>query len=167
VIASLLAHGEATDEWMIDAGVRDDCVQSQTQWMRETTARNPGARWIIASESARSVGLVKRVAEQVDVSSLVLGIDFRSGQFVGPETGCEGWLQAADGVGVSCGLVLDVAAVGSAAGPQTMDHCGWMSACFPEWRWISGGGCRNLADVGAVLRSGCEGCLIASALLPS
>lgn len=167
VIARLLAHSEGTDEWVIDAGVRENCMQTQTTWMRETTTRCPRVHWIIASESARSEDLIRQVAEQVDASSLVLGLDFRSGQFVGPETGCESWLRAADRVGVSCGLVLDVAAVGTAAGPQTIDHCSRMSECYPDWRWTSGGGCRDLADVALVLGSGCDGCLIASALLPS
>ncbi len=166
-IESLMAHGDATDRWLIDAGICLSDVASQTQWIREVGASHRNVQWIIASESATSIELIDHVAHTIAPASLVLGMDFRDGQFIGPDSGMEHWISTAARAGLRSGLVLDVAAVGTGVGPRTAALCQAMHHRLPDWKWISGGGCRDADDVQVFLDAGCESCLVASALLPS
>lgn len=167
LVESLIAHGDVSDRWLIDAGICQREALSQTKWMYEIDSQRRNVRWIIASELAASTTLITQVSECISPDSLVLGVDFRGGQFVGPAAGLEDWIAAAEKAGVRCGLVLDVAAVGMRVGPQTATLCRSLSERFPDWQWISGGGIRHASDAQAFLESGCSDCLVASALLPT
>lgn len=166
LIESLIAGGDDTDRWLIDAGISLRNAPSQTQWMRDIHALRRPVRWIIASESATSTALIPLVCESISADAFVLGLDFCDGQFVGPEAGVEDWIASAAKAGLRCGLVLDVAAVGTRVGPQTASMCRTLSERWPDWRWISGGGIRDADDARTFLNAGCTDCLVASALLP-
>lgn len=167
LVESLIAHGDVSDRWFIDAGICQGEAPSQTKWMLEIASQRRNVRWIIASELAASTTLISQVSECIPPDALVLGVDFREGQFVGPAAGVEDWISAASQAGVRLGLVLDVAAVGTRVGPQTADMCRALSEKLPDWQWISGGGIRHAGDAHAFLQAGCSGCLVASALLPT
>lgn len=165
-IESLIAHGHTADRWLVDVGIGLPDLASQTQWMREVARSHRNVQWIIASESASSADVIEQVAHGIDPASLVLGVDFRRGQFIGPDPGMEHWVATAAQAGLRSGLVLDVAAVGTGSGPRSVDRCRAMCQRLPDWKWISGGGCRDAEDVQVFLNAGCESCLVASALLP-
>lgn len=166
MVESLIAHGDTADRWLIDVGICLREASSQTEWMREIDALRRNVQWIIASESATSTTLISQVCESIPPDALVLGLDFREGQFVGPAAGMEDWISAAAQAGMRCGLVLDVATVGTRVGPQTASLCRSLNQQLPDWRWISGGGIRHADDARVFLDAGCTDCLVASALLP-
>ncbi|WP_146408948.1 HisA/HisF-related TIM barrel protein [Allorhodopirellula heiligendammensis] len=165
-IESLISQGNPEDQWLIDIGMCQHHADSQTRWMQKFSGSHSRVDWIIASESAMSTNLITHVCNSISPASLVLGVDFRDGRFVGPDSGVEHWISAADQAGLRRGLVLDVAVVGTNAGPGTAELCWSLHQRLPTWHWTSGGGCRSVDDVAAFLEAGCDRCLIASALLP-
>ncbi len=165
-IESLIKSGDVSDRWLIDAGINNRDLTSQSQWMREVAASHSEVEWILASESAISAELIGVVAQTIDPASLVLGLDFHESRFVGPKSGLDHWMMSAEQAGVRQGLVLDVTAVGTGGGPQTASLCRSLCQRYRDWKWISGGGCRDVADVQTFRDAGCQSCLVASALLP-
>ena len=61
-------------------------------------------------------------------------------------------------------VVLDLHAVGTAAGPATVPLCRQLSADFPGVQLWTGGGVRTAADVQLLVSAGAEGVLVATAL---
>lgn len=167
-IEKLLGQSNGRGEgWMLDVGIGERTIGELSQWIRGPGARWPRVDWILSSESATSPDLIDAVSEHIEASSLILGIDFRNGQFVGPGSGLDVWLERAAALGLTRALVLDVALVGTKRGPLAAEWCRGLCQRYPHWEWISGGGCRSVPDVNAFLDAGCTACLIASALLPS
>ncbi|TWT73093.1 HisA/HisF-related TIM barrel protein [Allorhodopirellula solitaria] len=166
-IESLISCGDPTDRWLVDVGMSQQNAASQIGWIERISARYANVNWIIASESATSSQWLGQIAESLSSRSLILGLDFRDGVFVGPPAGLDDWLIAAQRAGLRSGMVLDVATVGTGAGPRTADLCGDFHERLPAWQWISGGGCRHAEDVKTFLNAGCQNCLVASALLPA
>ncbi|SMP41916.1 Uncharacterized protein SAMN06265222_101679 [Neorhodopirellula lusitana] len=129
-------------------------------------------QWVVASESANKLATPAFWAGHLGRSSLILGVDFRDGAFassiasLGSTSDRLGaWLKAGQAAGIQAALILDVAAVGTGVGPRTATMCEEISRLHSGWRLISGGGCRDAADVAALLRAGCNDCLVATALL--
>jgi phosphoribosylformimino-5-aminoimidazole carboxamide ribotide isomerase len=60
-------------------------------------------------------------------------------------------------------IVLDLARVGSGAGPQ-VELVGELRARFPDLELLAGGGVRDLADLRALAEAGAAGALVATAL---
>jgi phosphoribosylformimino-5-aminoimidazole carboxamide ribotide isomerase len=72
------------------------------------------------------------------------------------------------GLAVDCGarrmIVLDLAQVGVGQGTSTGELCWELVGRYPELELISGGGVRDLDDLGSLDMCGCAGALVASAL---
>lgn len=166
MIASLLSLDGSANRWMIDVGLRDATIGQQLDWLDSSIEPSPHVDWIIASESASSVEIIEYAASRCDASSLIVGVDFRDGRFVGPDNDVRRWMSTAERCGLNRALVLDVSVVGTGRVAGAVDLCRDMSGRFDGWQWISGGGCRQPDDVGELLNAGCDACLIASALLP-
>lgn len=157
----------------IDAGWKGRERPEQWESLGRMLAREPESdqvRWILASETAGDVDAIDRLVDRLPAESMVLGLDFRSGRFVG-DGEMEHWTDRADAAGIRRGVVLDVAAVGTrnqqnASGPTTVPLCESLVGQFPDWDWVSGGGIRGIDDVDRLLDAGCRSCLVASLLLP-
>ncbi|MCM2369741.1 HisA/HisF-related TIM barrel protein [Aporhodopirellula aestuarii] len=167
VIAALLANCLPGERWMIDVGLNANGIDKTLRWMSSCATSPRAVDWIIASESAESTRMIERVSETLDPETLILGVDFRDGRFIGPNSDLDQWLRIASQSGLRRAVVLDVATVGTDRGPAAAGLCRTLSQRYRGWQWISGGGCRSPQDVAAFLNAGCDGCLMASALLPS
>lgn len=66
--------------------------------------------------------------------------------------------------GIERMIVLDLAAVGTCDGPATVQLCEALRRTFPNLHAITGGGVRDLDDIRALIRSGADQVLLASAL---
>ncbi len=165
-IASLLSLDGSANRWMIDVGLRDSKIDQQLGWIDSFNISSQHIDWIVASESASSVELIETAASRCDASSLIVGVDFRGGRFMGPDNDVVRWMSTAERCGLNRALVLDVSVVGTGRVAGAVDLCRDMSGRFEGWQWISGGGCRRPDDVDEFLDAGCDACLIASALLP-
>ncbi len=99
----------------------------------------------------------------------VLSVDLRDGRTLSPDPRLAG-LPALDAVallhrfGLREVIVLDLARVGSGAGPD-VETIAEIHAAFPELELLAGGGVRDAEDLRALSDAGAAGALVATALL--
>ena len=126
------------------------------------------ARVVIGTETLADQAALERLRTELSDVPLVLSLDLRAGRVLSPNADL-GRLGAAEALallgqsGVSEVIVLDLARVGSGAGPDVAlvrELC----ARFPELELLAGGGVRDLADLRALEEAGAAGALVATAL---
>jgi phosphoribosylformimino-5-aminoimidazole carboxamide ribotide isomerase len=146
---------------MVDAGVTDAAA---VRPLLELGA----ARVVIGTETLADPGALGRLRAELPDAPLVLSLDLRGDRVVSRDAEL-GRLGAADALallrqsGVKEVIVLDLARVGSGAGPDVAlvrELC----ARLPELRLLAGGGVRDGADLGALVDAGAAGALLATAL---
>jgi phosphoribosylformimino-5-aminoimidazole carboxamide ribotide isomerase len=111
---------------------------------------------------------LERLRAELPNAPLVLSLDLREGRVLSPDAelarlGAAEALARLGRSGVREVIVLDLARVGSGAGPDVAlvrDLC----ARFPEFELLAGGGVRDLADLRALADAGAAGALVATAL---
>ncbi|EGF26290.1 HisA/HisF-related TIM barrel protein [Rhodopirellula baltica] len=153
----------------IDSGWTGSVSRIDQEWlsrMNRSIANESNLRWIIATETADSLDVQDRMLEFVNSSNLTLSLDYRAGQFVGPETATD-WVLAALKRNIREGILLDVASVGSESGPASGEMFSDCVSRFGDMSWITGGGIRNVKDVRGLVSEGYSAFLIASAMLPA
>jgi phosphoribosylformimino-5-aminoimidazole carboxamide ribotide isomerase len=122
------------------------------------------ARIVIGTETLADEAALERLTDL----PLVLSLDFRDGRLLSPASelarlGPSEALARLAGSGVPEVIVLDLARVGSGAGPQ-VELVGELCTRFPDLELLAGGGVRDLADLRALADSGAAGALVATAL---
>jgi phosphoribosylformimino-5-aminoimidazole carboxamide ribotide isomerase len=127
------------------------------------TDRHANVCWIAATESAETVAALAELAELISAERVFLGLDYRKGQLLG-STGEAEWIRAAAELGCCGVVILDLASVGTAAGPSTMEICWRAKRLAPRLSVVSGGGIRTAQDVNQLIEAGCDRCLVATAL---
>lgn len=168
------------ERWIFDIGLHEQIGEPKLQWLSKLNRDYHGTiDWVVASESARSLQTPCELAKRIGPHSMVLGIDFRHGVFQGPAQVTDAdreadndtdtiaidlWIENAESAGIRAALLLDVGTVGTGNGPTMTARCRELRRRKPNWRLISGGGCRNVDDVMAFVDAGCNECLVATAL---
>jgi HisA/HisF family protein len=146
---------------IVDAGVTDAAA---VRALRELGA----ARMVVGTETLADRAALARLRTELPDAPLVLSLDLRGERVVSRDAGLGG-LGAADALallvqsGVREVIVLDLARVGSGAGPDVAlvrELCGR----FPDLELLAGGGVRDLADLRALADVGAAGALVATAL---
>jgi phosphoribosylformimino-5-aminoimidazole carboxamide ribotide isomerase len=102
----------------------------------------------------------------------VFSLDLWNGELFGPwdRWGVESsrdWMGVVERTierGVRAVIVLDLPAVGSNAGPGTIEVCRMIRERYPSIELLSGGGVRNANDLARFGKVGVDGALIASAI---
>ncbi len=133
----------------------------------------PTLQPVVALESLASVAMLHTIAEQWGRRQLVFSLDLRHGR---PVTAIEAWkndsamelAQRVAQLGIQKLLVLDLAQVGTQKGCSTMRLCGQLRndpVNGAHWELYTGGGIRNQQDVDQLQQVGCDGVLMATALL--
>ena len=146
---------------MVDAGVTDAAA---ARLLLELGA----AHVAIGTETLADEATLERLRAELPDAPLVLSLDLRAGRVLSPDAELAP-LGAADALarlvrtGVRQAIVLDLARVGSEAGPD-IALMRELCARFPELELLSGGGVRDLADLHALAEAGAAGALVASAL---
>ncbi|MGL4553577.1 MAG: HisA/HisF-related TIM barrel protein [Gemmataceae bacterium] len=141
-------------------GLYADLAASFRVWadagVRSAAARGPW-RTVVGLETASGPGVI----EPGDCFSL----DLRDGRPMGTWGG-DVWGIAAAAVeaGATALLVLDVARVGTAAGPGTEALCAALRAAHPGVELLAGGGVRGRADLARLEAAGVDGALVGTAL---
>jgi phosphoribosylformimino-5-aminoimidazole carboxamide ribotide isomerase len=157
VIAALAREAQV----MVDAGVTEI---AEVRLLLELGA----ARVVIGTETLADDAALARVRAELPDAPLVLSLDLRAGRVLSDDPKLAR-LQAPEALarlgrlGVREVIVLDLARVGSGAGPDValMRELG---ARFPELELLAGGGVRDVADVRALAEAGAAGVLVATAL---
>ena len=120
-------------------------------------------RVVVGTETLADADALDRLLPEA-----VLSVDLREGRTVSPDPQLAG-LQALDAVahlhrpGLREVIVLDLARVGSGAGPDVA-AIARIHAAFPELELFAGGGVRDAEDLRALARAGAAGALVATAL---
>jgi len=158
VVAALAREASA----MVDAGATG----------AEAVARLLGrgaARVVVGTESLPGAAALRSLRDALPEAPIVLSLDLRDGRLLSPDPALAG-LGAADALarlapdaGVREAIVLDLARVGSAEGPD-LAAIAELHARFPDVELLAGGGVRHAGDLRALVRAGAAGALVATAL---
>jgi phosphoribosylformimino-5-aminoimidazole carboxamide ribotide isomerase len=146
---------------MVDAGVAEPAAVARLLDLG-------AARVIIGTESLPGVEALRRLRAELPEAPLVLSLDLRDGRVLSPDPVLAG-LGAADALermtdaGAGEAIVLDLARVGSGAGPDARLIRVLHARC-PEIELLAGGGVRDGGDLRALAAVGAAGALVATAL---
>jgi phosphoribosylformimino-5-aminoimidazole carboxamide ribotide isomerase len=125
-------------------------------------------RIIVGTETLSGPEALDRLLADLPYGALILSVDLRDGRVLSPDRHLAG-LRALDAVerlqrsGLREAIVLDLALVGSGAGPD-VTLIAELHAAFPELELLAGGGVRHLEDLRALEAAGAAGALVATAL---
>ena len=120
-------------------------------------------RVVVGTETLANADSLDRLLPEA-----VLSVDLRDGRTLSPDPRLAG-LPAVDAVallnraGLREAIVLDLARVGSGAGPDVA-AIAEIHAAFPELELLAGGGVRDTGDLRALADAGAAGALVATAL---
>jgi phosphoribosylformimino-5-aminoimidazole carboxamide ribotide isomerase len=155
VVRALAREARAT----VDAGI---CEPERARELLELGVH----RVVVGTETlTRTDALDGLLAE---VPELVVSIDLRDGRTLSPDPQLAG-LTARDALarvhraGLREAIVLDLARVGSGAGPDVA-LIAELHAAFPHLELLAGGGVRDVDDLRALSAAGAAGALVATAL---
>ena len=146
---------------MVDAGVSEP---ARAQALLELGAH----RVIVGTETLTGPDALDRLLAELPEGALVLSIDLRDGRVLSPDAQLAG-LAAMDAVarlhrsGLREAIVLDLARVGSGAGPDVA-LIAEIHGAFPDLALLAGGGVRSVEDLRALDAAGAAGALVATAL---
>jgi phosphoribosylformimino-5-aminoimidazole carboxamide ribotide isomerase len=151
-----LAALSAVAELWVDAG-------AITPERAAALAEAGASRNVVGTESLGSGAL-----DDMDTPPLVLSVDLRDGRLISPRPDLAGRDAAtaaplATQLGVRELLVIDLARVGSGAGPP-LDAVKQLAAALPGLAIYAGGGVRDDDDLRALTAVGAAGALVATAL---
>jgi HisA/HisF family protein len=157
VLAALAAEARV----MADTGAVD----------AEAVARVLGlgvARVVVGTETLPGAAAFLRLREALPGAPLVLSLDLRGGRVLSPDpvlaaaAPAEALARLAD-AGAREAIVLDLARVGSGAGPDVA-LIAELRRRVPGVRLLAGGGVRDAGDLRALAEAGADGALVATAL---
>jgi phosphoribosylformimino-5-aminoimidazole carboxamide ribotide isomerase len=146
---------------MVDAGVSEPA--------RARALLDLGAqRVIVGTETLTDLDALDRLLAQVPGHALIVSVDLRDGRVLSADPELAG-LPALHAVarlhraGLREAIVLDLARVGSGAGPDVA-LIAQVHAAFPDLELLAGGGVRDVEDLRALSGAGAAGALVATAL---
>jgi phosphoribosylformimino-5-aminoimidazole carboxamide ribotide isomerase len=146
---------------MVDAGVSEP---ARAQALLDLGAQ----RVIVGTETLTGPDALDRLLAQVPGDALIVSVDLREGRALSADPELAG-LPALDAVvrlhraGLREAIVLDLARVGSGAGPDVA-LIAQVHAAFPDLELLAGGGVRDVEDLRALAAAGAAGALVATAL---
>jgi phosphoribosylformimino-5-aminoimidazole carboxamide ribotide isomerase len=146
---------------MVDAGVSEP---ERAQALLELGAH----RVVIGTETLTGSEALDRLLDALPEGAVVLSADLRDGRVLSPDPQLTD-VPALDAVarlhrvGLHEAIVLDLARVGSGAGPDVA-MIAEIHAARPDLELLAGGGVRNVADLRALGDAGAAGALVATAL---
>ena len=157
VVAALAREGGA----LVDAGTADVAAVARLVALGV-------ARVVVGTESLPDAEAFRRLRAELPDAPLVPSVDLRDGRLLSPDPASSGGdavtaLARLADAGAREAIVLDLARVGSGAGPDVA-LLGELHARFPELELLAGGGVRHAADLHALARAGASGALVATAL---
>jgi HisA/HisF family protein len=144
---------------MVDAGVAEPA--------RAGALLGLGAkRAIVGTETLPGPAALDDLLAELPAGAVILSVDLRDGRLLSPDAQLAG-LPALDAMrrlpAVREAIVLDLARVGSGAGPD-VDLIAAIHAAFPDAELLAGGGVRDVEDLRALDAAGAAGALVATAL---
>ena len=152
-----IADQDRWQEIVVDIGWRGP---SQSDFANELCGANERVRVVVATETANDPSELGELAEHINASKILIGMDYFSGQFRGTDEGA--WISEADRVGIRRFLPLDTANVGTGQLDSTLALCKRLRDLTGESEIYTGGGINSWNDVARLSAAGCSGCLAAT-----
>jgi phosphoribosylformimino-5-aminoimidazole carboxamide ribotide isomerase len=130
-------------------------------------------RVVVALETLACFELLERICVMLGHRRVVFSLDLRHGVPISVGRAARAGLQTepapvvaarAASMGISAVIVLDLARVGTGAGPDFAVIASVRKA-VPDVMLVAGGGVRGLGDLAQLADVGCDGALVATALL--
>ena len=151
----------------LDAG-----IGSLPQWRRERAAGSEGSCQrvlVVGLESLASVQEWELLAPAIAAEGGCFSLDLRHGKLwtkvaEWAEWPPERFVDVVAAAGIGRLIVLDVGAVGVAAGPGALELCCRCAERYPKLELVSGGGVRGIDDLRRLRDAGCSAALVATAL---
>jgi phosphoribosylformimino-5-aminoimidazole carboxamide ribotide isomerase len=146
---------------MVDAGVSEP---ERARALLDLDAH----RVVVGTETLPGPDALDRLLAELPAGAVVLSADLHDGRALSPHPRLAG-LPALDAVrrlqraGLREAIVLDLARVGSGAGPD-VGLIAEIHAAFPDLELLAGGGVRDVGDLRALGDAGAAGALVATAL---
>jgi phosphoribosylformimino-5-aminoimidazole carboxamide ribotide isomerase len=160
-------HSSSIGELASEARVMVDAGVSEPE--RARALLDLGAhRVVVGTETLTGPNALDRLLAELPEGAVVLSADLRDGRALSPHPQLAG-LPALDAVerlhraGLREAIVLDLARVGSGAGPD-VGLIAELHAAFPALELLAGGGVRDVEDLRALGDAGAAGALVATAL---
>ena len=160
VIAALTARGAPV--WL-DAGV------TSVEGARHAVKLG-AAQVVVGLETLQSFDALAAICAAVGGDRVAFSLDLRSGQpltragFDSRGDGPSGLAARAAEAGAGSVIVIDLARVGAAAGPD-LEMIAAVRDAVPRLTLLAGGGVRGAQDLKSLADIGCDGALVATALL--
>jgi phosphoribosylformimino-5-aminoimidazole carboxamide ribotide isomerase len=166
-IAGRPAHEEALAALTREADVMVDAGTAEPAGVAALLARG-ARRVIVGTESLPGPGALAHLRAALPTAPLVVSVDLRDGAVLSPDPGLAGLdaagaLEGLRAAGIAEVIVLDLARVGSGAGPD-VGTIADLHARFPDLELLCGGGVRHAGDLEALAAAGAAGALVATAL---
>jgi phosphoribosylformimino-5-aminoimidazole carboxamide ribotide isomerase len=159
--AALIATLAREARLMVDAGVSNAA--------RARALLDRGAhRVIVGTETLSGTEALDRLLAELPDGAVILSVDLREGRLLSPDAQLAGQ-PALDALtrlrrpGLREAIVLDLARVGSGAGPDVA-LIATMRAAFPDLELLAAGGVRDVDDLHALEAAGAAGALVATAV---
>jgi phosphoribosylformimino-5-aminoimidazole carboxamide ribotide isomerase len=146
---------------MVDAGVSEPAA---ARALLDFGAR----RVIVGTETLEGAAALERLLADLPDGAVILSVDMREGRVLSPDPQLAG-LSAPAALahlrrpGLREAIVLDLARVGSGAGPD-IALIAELHEAFPDLELLAGGGVRTIDDLRALEGAGAAGALVATAL---
>ena len=166
-IAGGVPHREVLAALACEAQVMVDAGASEAAGVRQLLELG-AARVVIGTETLAGGAALERLRVELPDAPLVLSLDLRADRVLSRDADLAG-LSAAEVLarlapaGMREVIVLDLARVGSGAGPDVA-LLRDLRARFPELELLAGGGVRDAADLRALAEAGAAGGLVATAI---
>jgi phosphoribosylformimino-5-aminoimidazole carboxamide ribotide isomerase len=176
-------HAAGTRDAALGAGVGDHAallraLASEARVMADAGVNEPARaqtlldlgvhRVIVGTETLSGPDALDRLLADLPDGALVLSVDLRDGRVLSPDAQLAG-VPAMDALarlhraGLREAIVLDLARVGSGAGPDVA-LIAELHDAFPDLELLAGGGVRTVDDLRALAGAGAAGALVATAL---
>ena len=149
-------------ELLIDSGLRN-AFDAEASLMA-------GASKVIAGlETWPSLATLEMMLHNIGPERVIFSLDLKNGQSIRKL----GDVMSDDPIDIGCAviecgvrelIVLDLASVGVASGPTTLEICQELKDFARKLKLITGGGVRSSADLATLREAGIDGALVASAL---
>jgi phosphoribosylformimino-5-aminoimidazole carboxamide ribotide isomerase len=157
--ASLLAALAREARLMVDAGVS---APARARELLDLGAQ----RVIVGTETLPGPAALDDLLAQLPAGTVILSVDLRDGRVLSPDAQLAGLpaLAALDRLPRAREvIVLDLARVGSGAGPD-VELIAELHEAFPDLELLAGGGVRDADDLRALQAAGAAGALVATAV---
>lgn len=164
VLRETLESARQFDSILLDLGWRGDEDRSSIEMIARWEREFPNLCFVAATESAVSPDAFRKLADVVGSDRVFLGLDYRGGQMIGKDANERDSIRSASDHALRGIVVLDLESVGISSGPTTAAIVRRVKKQYPGGTIVSGGGIRSADDVHELIQSGCDHCLVATAL---